>query len=163
MPLVALEPIDDVMLELLVDVAVSDADADEVTPRLDGRSGWTPERQAWLRDYHRSRRTGLGGPTGEATWAVIIEGDMVGSVRLKTTGLDTMETGIWLCRSARARGVGTAALRAVVMQARAAGAQVLQADTAETNLAAQTLLLRAGFELSAPTAGRVQGSLRLRP
>lgn len=163
MAVVALEPIDDVMLELLVDVAVSDAEADEVTPRLRASSGWTPERRAWLRDYHRSRRAGLDGRTGEGTWAAIVDGAVVGSVRLKRTGLDTLETGIWLRRSARARGVGTAALLAVVAQARAAGAHLLQADTAETNLAAQALLLRAGFELSALTADRVQASLRLGP
>ena len=58
-----------------------------------------------------------------------------------------LETGIWLARSFRGRGVGREALRLVGVRAASAGAAVLVADTTAGNLSALSLLKSAGAEL----------------
>lgn len=94
---------------------------------------------------------------------MVAGGRPVGAVRLKrSSGDSTMETGIWLARSARGLGYGTAALKAVAATARAAEARTLLADTSAGNLAAQAAMRRAGFRLEpADLDGRVLGSLTL--
>lgn len=160
---VTLTPVDEPMLVALLAVAVADATADEVTPPLTDSPEWTEEQQQWFLAYHRDRQGQLDGPAGEATWAVLQDGHPVGSIRLKRTGSpDTVETGIWLGRSARGRGIGTTAILTVAQRARAAGAQELVADTAATNLAAQTAMRRAGFTLTPGADGRVRGVCELR-
>lgn len=144
--LVALE---EAVLEALVQAATTDAAADEVTPRLSDGVGWTADRVAWLRAFHRDRRPGLGGPHGEATWAVVVDEQVVGSVRLaRTEEPDVLETGIWLTRSVRGRGVGTAALAAVLAEARTLGVGAVRAVTTATNAAALASLRRLGFTLT---------------
>src|SRR3954447_8170607 len=103
---VELVAVDDDVLWRLVAVAVQDAAAAEVTPPVGAGAGWTSQRVDWLRAYHRDRRPGLDGPLGEATWAVVVDGEVAGAVRLhRTAETGTAETGIWLARSARGRGV----------------------------------------------------------
>ncbi|WP_346780718.1 GNAT family N-acetyltransferase [Arthrobacter sp. ES3-54] len=58
-----------------------------------------------------------------------------------------METGIWLARSFRGRGVGHEALRLVKDRAASAGAAVLVAETTAGNVGALALLKSAGAEL----------------
>ncbi|TWP34669.1 hypothetical protein [Leekyejoonella antrihumi] len=100
MPDIELVPIDEPVLEALIQAAVNGADADEVTPPLSENNEWTPERMEWLRAYHRACREGLDGPAGEAIWAITSSGTPVGAVRLKRTGDgDVVEAGIWLVRS----------------------------------------------------------------
>ena len=77
-------------------------------------------------------------------------GTLAGAVRLKAVSVPgtaggslVLETGIWLRRSLRGRGIGREALRLVTVQAAATGAAVLTADTATVNAAARSLL--AGF------------------
>lgn len=143
------------MLEQLVQVATVDASADEVTPALTAGNCWTARRVAWLRDFHRARRTGLAGPAGEATWAVVVDERVVGSVRLKRTETPgVLETGAWLTRAARGRGVGRAAAAAVLREAAAAGADAVRADTTTGNAAALGVLYRLGFRLVAAENGR---------
>ncbi len=43
-PPIALVDVDERVLEQLVQAALTDADADDVTPRLTGGSAWTPAR-----------------------------------------------------------------------------------------------------------------------
>lgn len=163
MPDIELVRVDSDVLEALVRVAVQDAEADDVTPSVSGATGWTLAREQWLRDYHRSCRSGLDGPGREATWAITVGTEILGAVRLKRlTGNDILETGIWLGRSWRGHGFATAALRAVVQKARAQGATQLRADTAASNTAAQALLRTTGFELAGVDAlRRVQAGLDL--
>ncbi|WP_229741816.1 GNAT family N-acetyltransferase [Kocuria dechangensis] len=119
-----------------------------MTPPLTVGPAWTSARVAWLRDFHRARRPGPAGPAGEATWAVVLDEQVVGSVRLKHTdehGL--LEMGIWLTRSARGRGVGRAAMDATLRQAATLGATQVQADTTVANAGALALLRRLGFTL----------------
>lgn len=159
---VALTPVDEQTLTELLMVAITEATADEVTPPLTSGPDWTEERQQWFRSYHREHRNQLDGSTGEATWAVVRDGQPVGSVRLKrTSSPDTLEGGIWLGRSVRGQGVGTAAIKALLAEALAAGAAMLVADTASTNVAAQTAMRRAGFTLAAGADGRVHGSIEV--
>lgn len=168
--------VDEDVLARLLRAAVEDADPDEVTPPL--APGWAPQRRDWFLAYHRACRAGLTGPRRERTWAVVVDGEPVGAVRLAVVdptadggGADddahpagaallTVETGLWLARSARGGGVGTAALAAVLDRARALGARRVVADTAATNVAAQAAVRRLGFALE-PRGDRVRAVLGL--
>ena len=88
-----------------------------------------------------------------------------GAVRLKRADRPgVLETGIWLSRQVRGRGVAGAALAAVLQQAAAAGAVAVCADTTAGNAAALAVLSRAGFELSRDDDGRaVRALLLLQP
>ncbi len=145
---VSLVVVDEAVLEQLVAVARTDAHADEVTPPVGEVQGWSPERIAWLRAYHRDRRGGVDGPTGEATWAVVVDGSVVGAVRLARVEDGALETGIWLCRNVRRKGVGVAALEQVLVLASATGATQVVARTTVANVGAQALLRQHGFLLS---------------
>lgn len=146
---VALVTVTDDVLEQLVQAAMSDADADEVTPNLTPGGGWTPARVAWLRSFHRDRAGGLSGPAGEATWAVLVNDRVAGATRLKQTATHGwLEVGIWLTRNARGQGVGHRAIIAAMDEASALGAHYLTADTTAGNTRAITMLRRLGFDLT---------------
>lgn len=163
-PAVTLVPVDDAVLEDLVIAATGRADADEVTPpggpAVDGLvAGWSPQRVAWLRAFHRDRRAGLEGPAREATWAVLLDARVVGSVRLASTSSSgTLETGVWLVRDVRGRGVGHTVMDAVLEQAAASGAATVLARTTAGNLGALAVLRRAGFTLTAGADGSVEAA-----
>lgn len=156
-------PMDDDALKRLVEVAVADAHPDEVTPPLTPGSAWTPERVSWLCDFHRDRRGGLDGPKGEATWAVLAEGSIIGSVRLKRTAESgVLQTGLWLARATRKRGWGRLALAACLREAVLLGVSAVQADTTADNGGALTILRDLGFDLTRDADGTgVTGSLSL--
>ena len=161
-PDVVLVPVDDDVLERLVAVATTGAAAAEVTPGPG--EVWTPERVAWLRAFHRDRRDGLGGAAREVTWAVVAHGQVVGAVRLARVEEDgVLEAGVWLTRSARGRGVGRAAVEAVVEQAAALGAVTVRAETTAGNEGALGVLRRLGSTCSAPAPGLVRAELALPP
>ena len=145
---VGLIAVDEAVLEQLVQAAVSDASADEVTPPVSAGAEWTPARVAWLERFHRDRRAGLSGAAAEATWAVVVGHAVVGSVRLKCTDEQgVLETGVWLTRSSRGRGVAVAAMTAVLRKAADLGAQGVRADTTTGNTSALGVLRRLGFDL----------------
>ena len=151
------------MLEQPVAAATSDAAADEVTPPLTPGDDWTPERVAWLRAFHVDRRAGLLSTAREATWAVLVDGQVVGGVRLARVAQDdVLEAGVWLTRGARGRGVGRAAVAAVLEQAAALGAGVVQAWTTASNAAALAGLRQLGFECSSSANGAVRAEVALR-
>jgi len=108
---VSLVHVDEDTINKLVHAALTDADANEVTPPIEQANRWSPVRVAWLRSFHRDRRPGLDGPLAEETWAIVEDGHVQGSLRLKRTADPTsLELGVWLTRSARGRGVGTRAV-----------------------------------------------------
>ncbi len=73
-----------------------------MTPPLTADPAWTPTRTAWLRDFHRGRRSGLDGLARETTWAITLDQQVVGSVRLqRTERAGLLETGVWLTRGIR--------------------------------------------------------------
>lgn len=182
-PAVALLDVTEAVLEQLLELALRDADADEVTPPLGATAGWNTDRISWFREFHRAAAAGLDGPARQKSWAISCDGQLAGSIRLQWTkaatggaddgrgggggvgavdgggrvggggsadgggGGDVLETGIWLARSFRGRGVGREALRLVKDRAASAGAAVLVADTTAGNVSALALLKSAGAEL----------------
>jgi RimJ/RimL family protein N-acetyltransferase len=151
--------VDEEMLERLLELAKRDASPDEVAPPLGG-PGWNLERTAWFFGYHRAAACGLDGDAGEKSWAVLAGGDVAGSVRLKRAdtgnGRKSAETGIWLGRSFRSRGIGSAALRLVLAEARRAGLAEVTARTLAGNAGAQRLLAAAGAILTSDDDGTVR-------
>lgn len=130
--------------------AAADAAPDEVTPPLTPGEVWTTERVEWMREVHRRARPGLDGPDGQATWAVVVDGAVVGAVRLRLTDEPgVLETGIWLTRGARGRGLGRLAVEAVLGRARELGAREVRAETSTGNGAALSVLRRLGFRTTA--------------
>lgn len=159
-PSVSLVAVDEPVLAKLVAVASTSATAGEVTPALTPGNDWNPQRIAWLERFHRERRGGLDGPKGEATWAVVVDGWVVGSVRLKALPeRHVVETGIWLARSARGRGIGRQAVASVLDHAAGAGAHEVRAETTPANRAAQGLLRSLGFELVVGGEDKIRGRL----
>ncbi|MGZ4507656.1 MAG: GNAT family N-acetyltransferase [Blastococcus sp.] len=161
-PTVELVAVDEDVLERLVAAAVADASVNEVTPPVPASDEWVPERIDWLRSFHRSRRVGVDGPQREATWAVVADGDVVGSIRLKRIAeSDNVEVGLWLVRRARGCGIGRHALAAVLGEARALGATAIRADTTATNRPALAVLAALGFECTPVENGGVIAWLAL--
>jgi RimJ/RimL family protein N-acetyltransferase len=145
---VGLVDVDEQTLDRLVRAATEQASAAEVTAPVTPGDEWTPERIAWLREFHRDRRSGIDGPLREATWAIVYGTEVVGSVRLQRTDRpDELETGIWLTRPARGRGVASAALAAAFVKATEAGARTVRATTTPGNAAALELMRRLGFDI----------------
>ena len=158
-PDVSLVDVDETVLEQLLDLAKRDASPDEVAPPLGG-PGWNLERTAWFISYHRAASAGLDGEAGEKTWAIFAGGSPAGSIRLKRVepgnGRKTAETGIWLGRSFRSRGIGSAALRLVLAEARLAGLTEVAARTLAGNIGAQRILAAAGATLTPDDDGTVR-------
>ena len=182
-PAVELLDVSEELLEQLLELALRDADADEVTPPLGTTAGWNTDRISWFREFHRAAAAGLDGPAGQKTWAIRCDGQLAGSIRLKRMdpepaeagggaggggagsgggtgagdgGGGALETGIWLARSFRGRGVGREALRLVKARAASAGAAVLVAETTAGNVGALALLKYAGAELVTGAASETE-------
>lgn len=161
---VELRQVDEVGLEELLVVAVEDAEPEEVMPPVAGPPGWTPIRQEAFRAWHRARRPGLAGPLRESTFVIVHEGRAVGSARLAVRGSrEVLETGMWLARFRRGRGIGGAALRLLLGEAAEAGARSVVADTTVHNAAALAALRGNGATLiPSEDTGDVHAELRPR-
>jgi RimJ/RimL family protein N-acetyltransferase len=159
---VRLRAVDEATLTHLVRAALADADADEVTAPVTPGNVWTPERISWLTAYHADRRAGLDGPAGESTWAIEADGEVVGSMRLKRIGEPgVVETGIWLRRGARGRGIAQRALAAVLVEAAAWGAREVWANTRTENAPALAVLRALDFECADAVDGEVWARRRV--
>ncbi|WP_240509355.1 GNAT family N-acetyltransferase [Streptomyces agglomeratus] len=144
------QQVDEESLEELLAVAVEDAAPEEVMPPVAGPPGWTMERQEAFRNWHRARRPGLTGPLRESTFAITQNGKIVGSARLALRdSYNVLETGMWLGRSHRGCGIGTATLRILLDEAAKAGVRAVVADTKTHNTAALGALRRNGATLIA--------------
>lgn len=163
-PDVALVHVKETVLEQLLDLAKRDASPDEVAPPLGG-PGWNLERTAWFFSHHRAASHGLEGAAAEQTWGITANGNLAGTIRLKhvdaDNGLKTAETGIWLGRSFRSQGIGSAALRLVLAEARRAGLDQVTARTLAGNLAAQRILAGLGAILTPDVDGTVRAVIAL--
>ncbi len=155
MSTVTLRPVDDDMLPRLLDVAVADTEPEEVLPPAPGPTGWTEERRAAFRDYYRS--------PGETTYAVLVDGDVVGAARLAPAEAPgAVEAGIWLARTARGHGYGVEALHLLIEEARAQGSSALIAETEASNVPAVGTLRTLGAKLwEDPESGAVHATLRV--
>ncbi|WP_433800036.1 N-acetyltransferase family protein [Actinomycetospora sp. CA-084318] len=140
----ALDPTDPDDLAAVVAAAVAGAVPSEVMPPDDAPDPdeWTVVRERAYARFLRSR------PSDETSWLVVEGAAVVGVARLRH-GAAGAETGVWLVRSARGRGVGTTVLGLLVERAAAAGAQRLVADTTADNVAALGSLRRHGAALRA--------------
>ncbi len=166
---VVLADVTEAVLADLLTLALAETDPDEVTPPRGAVGGWNSERIEWFREYHRAAAAGLDGPAAEKTWAIYCNGAPAGSVRLRRTGSGSpepdaanaapaaggrdrgsLETGIWLARSMRGRGIGSETLRLIKDLAKAAGADTLVAETTVGNRGALSLLRSAGAVLIPP-------------
>ncbi|MGX1161164.1 RimJ/RimL family protein N-acetyltransferase [Arthrobacter sp. SLBN-100] len=163
-PDVSLLDVDEAVLDQLLELAKRDASPDEVAPPLGG-PGWNLERTAWFFSYHRAAAHGLEGEAGEKTWAIRADGSLAGTIRLKLAdtgkGREAAETGLWLGRSFRSRGIGSAALRLVLAEAREAGVLRVTARTLAGNLGARRLLASAGAVLTPDDDGTVSAVVEL--
>lgn len=145
---VRLVPVDNQTLEPLLAVAVADADPEDVMPPVEAPAGWSPARCEAFREFHRASYGGLDGPTRNQMYAVLVDDEVVGMARLaRLDEPETAETGMWLGRSMRGRGVGAAALREVVQEACRLGIGTVVASTTRTNVAALTVLKKFGAQL----------------
>lgn len=153
--------VDDAVLDRLVQVAITDAAPDDVTPSLG--PGWTDERIEWLRAFHRLRRAGLSGGE-EETAAIRVDGRIVGGTRLHRSSPespDRLEWGIWVARSSRRRGVASVVLRLAMDRAIGAGATSITARTTAGNTAMLALLGRAGATFANHPDGAVHAEVPL--
>ena len=145
---VTLHPLDRTLLTDLLLAAVEDADPLEVMPPVEGPGGWTPERRAAFLGFHESRS--LAADPVEATFAIAASGRVVGAARLcpveKRAG--TAEAGVWIGRSHRGVGVGSAVLDLLLDRARAAGFSSVYVSTTAHNLAVRALMAGIGVDLA---------------
>ena len=139
---VELRVLDDRTLEDLLEVAVADAAPEEVMPPVAGSPGWTvARREAFLAFF----RPMLGG-VDTTIYAIMVDGEIAGFMRLKRLAT-VAETGMWLGRSWRGKGVGAAALRRLLREAACAGFVKVVADTTPGNVAALGVLRGAGARI----------------
>ncbi|MFI6760532.1 GNAT family N-acetyltransferase [Micromonospora sp. NPDC050417] len=145
---VRLTPIDERTLEPLLSVAAAEAEPDDVMPPVDAPAGWSHARREAFREFHRARFDGLTGATRTAMFAIMVGDDVVGMIRMTCDGQPTtMETGMWLGKSARGQGIAATALRLLLAEAVGAGARLVTAETTVDNTPALSVLRRAGAEL----------------
>ncbi|MDG9705368.1 GNAT family N-acetyltransferase [Streptomyces sp. DH37] len=158
---VTLRPLDEALLDALLATAAADADPGEVMPPTEGEeegeggAGWTDaRREAFLR-FHRARS--LCAEPVETVYAVVVtepgedgrpEEAVAGAARLAPLPEPgAVEAGVWLGRSHRGRGVGTAVFALLLDAAREGGATRLLARTSAANAATRRLLAAAGADL----------------
>ncbi|WP_432901033.1 N-acetyltransferase family protein [Micromonospora matsumotoense] len=145
---VRLEPVDEANLESLLSVAAAEAEPSDVMPPVDAPAGWSHARREAFREFHRASFGGLDGPTRTLMFVVLVGGEVVGMVRMaRCAAPGVAETGMWLGRSARGRGLGAAALRELLNTAAAAGMHSVVADTTPDNVGAITVLRKCGAKL----------------
>lgn len=128
--MIELRRVDDGAVERLLGLAVADADPADVMP-----PGWALDRPDEFREFYRG--------FADDAYEIVRDDRTVGMVRLTAKG----ETGMWIARCARGRGVGLAALRRVLEEAPRRGITEIVADTTAGNAAALTVLRKAGATL----------------
>ena len=145
---VQLVPVDGSLLAPLLSVAVNQTKPEEVMPPCEGSPGWSEARQAAFCVFYRSHLAGLDGPTRTLMYTILLEGDVVGMIRMaRRDEVDTVETGIWLGNSVRGKGIGVVALKLILREAARIGARRVVADTTAANVAAIGVLRRCGATL----------------
>ncbi|MBY8873099.1 GNAT family N-acetyltransferase [Micromonospora sp. PLK6-60] len=158
---VRLEPVDERNLESLLSVAVAEAEPIDVMPPVEAPAGWSQARREAFRAFHRASFAGLDGPTHTRMYAVIAGGEVVGMIRMtRHDEPGVVETGMWLGRSARGRGLGAAALRELLNAAAAAGMRTVVAETTAENAGAIAVLNKCGAKLR-NHSGKVHAELCL--
>ena len=121
---VRLTPVDERLLTPLLSVAVAETKPEEVMPPVEAPPGWSQPRRDAFCEFYRSHYRGLNGPTRTLAYGILCNSDVVGMIRMaRSDGPDTLETGMWLGRSVRGRGIGVRALRLLLDEAARTGAR----------------------------------------
>lgn len=158
---VRLEPVDERNLESLLSVAVAEAEPGDVMPPVEAPAGWSHARREAFREFHRASFGSLDGPTRSRMYAILHGGEVVGMVRMaRRDEPGTVETGMWLGRSARGQGVGVAALRELLNVAAAHGMHTVVAETTRGNAGALSVLMKCGAKLR-EDGNKVHGNICL--
>ncbi|MER7458980.1 GNAT family N-acetyltransferase [Micromonospora sp. NPDC126480] len=145
---VRLEPVSERNLESLLSVAAAEAEPADVMPPVEAPAGWSHARREAFREFHRASFPGLDGPTRTQMFAILAGGEVVGMIRMtRCDEPGTVETGLWLGRSARGQGIGPAALRELLNVAAAAGMRQVVAATTPDNSGALSVLSKCGAKL----------------
>ncbi|MEV6816503.1 GNAT family N-acetyltransferase [Micromonospora sp. NPDC051296] len=145
---IRLEPVDEKNLEPLLSVAVAEAEPADVMPPVAAPAGWSHARREAFREFHRASFGGLEAPNRTAMYAIQAGGEVVGMIRMsRRDEPDAVEVGMWLGRSARGQGIGSAALRELLNLAAAAGMRSVVADTDPENRGALSALAKCGATL----------------
>jgi RimJ/RimL family protein N-acetyltransferase len=166
--MVDLVPVDEVVLEDLLALAVAEAEPGEVMPPASGESAdgprttWTEHRKGAFREYHRRCRVNPHASVPEVTWAVKARGRIVGAARLALVDGDpeVREVGLWLGESHRGQGISGEVAYWAVAAARTMDAKRLVARTLVSTHVARRSLERIGFEVADGDGGLV-GTLTL--
>ena len=162
--IVDLQPLDDELIERLLQVAIAEAEPEEVMPPVDDAPGWTPKRLEAFRTFHRQRTDGLSGPFAEVHFAVVTEGEIVGSARLaRRSEGKSLEAGTWLARGKRNMGIGSTVVKLLLQRAASAGAESMVAETTAANPAAVAVLRRLGAVFEENPGGRIRARLSVPP
>ncbi|MFI6300093.1 GNAT family N-acetyltransferase [Nonomuraea sp. NPDC050790] len=145
---ITLHQLDEALLQQLLEAAISDADPLEVMPAIEGPKGWTVQRQLAFLRFHQTRS--LSDRPVETTYAIREEGNVIGAARLApiTGTVASVEAGIWLGRSYRSMGRGSAVFGQLVEVARDLGARRMFASTTASNAPMRRLLTALGAAVS---------------
>ncbi|MEA3529950.1 GNAT family N-acetyltransferase [Nocardia sp. CDC186] len=143
---VVLEPLDEALLTDLLHTAVADAHPGEVMPVEAPDASWNADREAGFRAFHRGRA--LTDPPVESTYGIRVDGEVVGAARLcrLPASEDTAEAGVWIGRSRRGTGIGTAVFAALIERAAAEGYSRLFVSTTPDNIPVLRLLTARGID-----------------
>lgn len=152
MTTIELRPLDEAGLAELCETAYSDADPTEVMPPVDGPPGWTGQARAAFTAFHNTVRE----DPAKSVYAILVDGRAAGTIRLDRVGGEpetVLETGYWVARSARGKGVATEAVRLVLAEAARRGAATVRADTTVGNTGSRKALERNGASCTVDPGG----------
>lgn len=126
-------------------MAVEETEPDETMPPMVGAPGWTPMRQAAFLGFFEPMLAGFQGPKQTVIYGIRIDGLIAGFIRMSLTDRPgVVETGMWLGRTWRGLGAGTAALAELIREAARQGMQAVVAETTPENKAALGALRKLG-------------------
>lgn len=150
---------DEAGLRALLAVAVADATPEETMPPFEGPPGWTDAKQEFFLEFFRP----MVASDETAVFALTVDGGIAGFMRLKRVQeVGTAETGMWLGRSYRGRGIGAAAFDALLAEAAKRGYTLVVADTTPQNVAALGVL-RHGRARTREEDGKIYAEIAIGP
>ncbi|WP_040786245.1 GNAT family N-acetyltransferase [Nocardia pneumoniae] len=141
---VTLQPLDEQLLTELLHAAVTDAAPGEVMPVDGPGTGWNAQREAAFREFHRGRA--LADPPIESTYCIVADDAVVGAARLCPIETGVAEAGVWIGRSHRGSGIGTAVFARLIERATDEGYTSLFVSTTADNTAVLRMLSARGIE-----------------
>lgn len=153
--MIDLVPVDEAVLEDLLELAVAEALPGEVMPPASGesatepRTAWTELRKGAFREYHRRCRVNLDVSVPESTWAVTAHGRIVGAARLALVDgdRDAREVGLWIGESYRGHGISGEVAYWAFAAAQTMEAKRLVARSVAGTGSARRWLERIGFDV----------------